>query len=245
MSERVVVTLEDAARLDPTDRAALVAAGVEVVAALPAGPALALGPDRHGRWGLTDPTAKRGPVLAPDFTDGATSRRVRMTWNTHEPLRNALGASKTDAWSVVDATCGQGRDAWMIAAWGHAVVSYERHPVLAWLVRRAWAAAGAPASPAFRLGEATTHREGADAVYLDPMFPPSRKSAEPSGDVQLLRRLLGGAAPPDGLLDWALGIAGRRVVVKRPRRAPPLEGGHAPSFALEGKASRFDVYVRS
>ncbi|MGH8481627.1 MAG: class I SAM-dependent methyltransferase [Nevskiaceae bacterium] len=36
--------------------------------------------------------------------------------------------------------------------------------------------------------------------------------------------------------------ARRRIVVKRPRTAPPL-AGRAPSLALSGTQARFDIYL--
>lgn len=40
---------------------------------------------------------------------------------------------------------------------------------------------------------------------------------------------------------WAL--ASHRVVVKRPRKAPCIEGPK-PSHALDGKSSRYDIYPK-
>ena len=45
------------------------------------------------------------------------------------------------------------------------------------------------------------------------------------------------------LLDAALQHDPARVVVKRPRKAPIIEGPK-PSYALEGKSGRFDIYAR-
>jgi 16S rRNA (guanine1516-N2)-methyltransferase len=202
---------------------------------------LQLAVDDSGRWGLRDPFEKRGAWLRPDFLDGALVRRARMTWNSHEPLRRALGAGKGDVWRVVDGTAGLGRDAWMLAAWGHEVTAYERHPVLFWLLGRA--ALAVPVAPRFVAGDVRDGGEPCDAVYLDPMYPETSKTALPSGELQLLRRLLHDDASDAGLLDAALDRATRRVIVKRPRRAPPLEGRRRPAFAQEGPTTRFDVYL--
>jgi 16S rRNA (guanine1516-N2)-methyltransferase len=58
----------------------------------------------------------------------------------------------------------------------------------------------------------------------------------------LFRTLVGSDADADVLLAPALDLASHRVVVKRPRLAPDL-AGHKPSYRLEGKANRFDIYV--
>ncbi len=241
----ILLPAADAAFLLPEELTMLMGVGVEIVPELPRrGPStLALTRYPDGLWGLHDPSVKRGAVLKPDFMDGTMERRVRMTWHMHEPLRNALGATKSQHWTVLDATCGLGTDAWMMAAWGHQVRAYERHPLLAWLLQGAWQAAGAPASVDLRAGDAQACTDRFQVVYLDPMYPESKKSALPSGELQLLRRLLEGDEPPDNLLDWALGCATMKVVVKRPKRAETLPYSRGPSFVVEEQSTRYDVYV--
>jgi 16S rRNA (guanine1516-N2)-methyltransferase len=80
-------------------------------------------------------------------------------------------------------------------------------------------------------------------VYLDPMFPPRDKSALVKKEMRAFRPFVGDDDDAPALLDAALALASHRVVVKRPRRAASL-GGIAPSYALEGKSSRFDVYPK-
>lgn len=81
---------------------------------------------------------------------------------------------------------------------------------------------------------------------IDPMFPPRDKSAAVKKEMALLQWLLEsetGQSDAAQLLAWALEQDVARVVVKRPARAQPLAGA-APSHCLQGKAVRFDVYVR-
>lgn len=84
-------------------------------------------------------------------------------------------------------------------------------------------------------------------VYCDPMFPPRGKSAAVSGEMQVMHALVGATPDEGALLAAALRAATRRVVVKRPLRAEPLAAAGLehihPSYALEGRASRFDVYL--
>ena len=81
-----------------------------------------------------------------------------------------------------------------------------------------------------------------DVVYLDPMFPSRRKSARVKKEMWLFQQLLEAGDTSEGLLDAALAAAGKRVVVKRPAKAPPL-GDRTPAFQLPGKTVRFDVYL--
>jgi len=84
--------------------------------------------------------------------------------------------------------------------------------------------------------------EPPDVIYLDPMFPGRQKSALVKKDMRLLQTILGKDEDADQLLEMALACAKQRVVVKRPRLAPPL-AGKPPSFEKPGKTSRFDIYV--
>jgi 16S rRNA (guanine1516-N2)-methyltransferase len=79
-----------------------------------------------------------------------------------------------------------------------------------------------------------------DVVYLDPMYPERGKAALARKEMQLLRELTGGDPDADELL--ACANARRRIVVKRPRAAPPLLG-REPSLALTGTQARFDIYL--
>lgn len=81
-----------------------------------------------------------------------------------------------------------------------------------------------------------------DVVYLDPMFPARSKSAAVKKKFQLLHRLESPCANEDVLMAAALAARPRKVVVKRPIKAPALAGVR-PSYSLSGKAVRFDVIV--
>ena len=73
-------------------------------------------------------------------------------------------------------------------------------------------------------------------------FTSSWKSAQVKKEMQVFHRLVGTEDDVDASLDSALKFAQYRVVVKRPRIAPALSD-LAPSYTLEGKRNRFDVYA--
>jgi len=79
-------------------------------------------------------------------------------------------------------------------------------------------------------------------VYLDPMYPVRQGSALNSLALRTLRDLVGDDHDSSALLEAGLAVATERVVVKRPRRAPPLSG-LTPSYAADSKKIRFDVYL--
>ncbi len=154
---------------------------------------------------------------------------------------------------ILDPTAGLGADAYRLAAAGYRVRAVERHPALHALLVSGWAADRAlgrvPSEIAERLE--FVHAEGRDeitridspdvGVYLDPMYPRWRRSkALPKRELQVLRRLLGEETDAAELLDAARARAAR-VVVKRPRRAPPLRPD--VDFVLSTKLVRLDVYT--
>ena len=81
-----------------------------------------------------------------------------------------------------------------------------------------------------------------DVVYLDPMFPARQKSAAVKKKFQLLHHLESPCANEEGLLAAALAARPRKVVVKRPVKGPLLAGAK-PSYAICGKAVRYDCIV--
>jgi len=165
-------------------------------------------------------------------------------------LARVVGLHKQRELRVLDATAGLGRDGFTLAALGAQVTLAERNPTLATLLtdarRRALLDPASAAAAARTEIICLDSRQlmGApprfDVVYLDPMYPGRGKSALAKKEMQLLRELTGGDADADELL--AAANARRRVVVKRPRSAPPL-GGQAPSLQLDGTQARFDIYL--
>jgi 16S rRNA (guanine1516-N2)-methyltransferase len=199
-----------------------------------------------------------GPVYA-DFTAGAAAHRRRFGGGRHQPLARAVGLKSGVRPTVVDATAGLGRDAFVLACLGCVVHLVERSPIIAALLRDGLRRAardpeiGSLAATHLRLTVADGREflgeigndQRPDVVYLDPMYPRRGKSALPGKELRLLRRLIGDDdddAPE--LLAIALAQARRRVVVKRPRRAPSL-AGPAPTMQIAAPNTRFDVYLVS
>jgi 16S rRNA (guanine1516-N2)-methyltransferase len=84
--------------------------------------------------------------------------------------------------------------------------------------------------------------ERPDIIYLDPMFPSRDKSASVKKEMVILQNLLEKDLDAATLFTAALACSRRRVVVKRPRLAPALSL-QKPNYTLQGKSSRFDIYL--
>jgi len=198
-----------------------------------------------------------GKSLYVDFVGGKAGHRRRFGGGRGQLIARACGLSKGVTPSVVDATAGLGRDAFVLAGLGATVVLIERVPAIAALLADGLARAARHADTAeiaarMRLmpGDATVELaalvaasgQAPEVVNLDPMFPHREKSALVKKDMRMFRELAGEDADGPRLLEAALDVATHRVVVKRPRKAPPIEGP-AVAHTLEGKTSRYDIYV--
>ncbi len=194
-----------------------------------------------------------GPVFV-DFVGGAVGHRHRFGGGRGQPLARAVGLKAGAIPTVLDATAGLGRDAFVLADLGCSVRLVERSPVIAALLRDGLRRAAAepelaPIVDRMTLieGDAKTYlatladTDRPDVVYLDPMYPHRTKSALVKKEMRVFRAVVGEDPDAPGLLAAALTCARRRVVVKRPRLAPSLEGPK-PTTVIEGKTTRFDVY---
>ncbi len=190
-----------------------------------------------------------GPIQV-DFCGGANRHRLQ---GGAELIVRAVRGRAREALSVVDATAGLGRDSFILASRGVDVTLLERSPVIAALLddglRRARESGDATvAAIAARMALNCVDAGqwlaagGADVVYLDPMFPDLGQSALAKKEMQLFQQLALDRGDEAALLVAARQAARLRVVVKRPRKAPPLAGQPA-DYALEGRSVRFDVYV--
>lgn len=196
------------------------------------------------------------PKLAPlriDFVGGEVAHRHRFGGGKGQTIARAVGLNKGRQPTIIDATAGLGRDAFVLASLGSPVTLIERSPVVAALLEDALerASGDSVAGPvvarmSLRSGDAVSllpELAATDVVYLDPMFPKRTKSASVKKGMALLQRLHeGDGDDQSSLLRTALDSARERVVVKRPNSAPPLPGP-PPTMAIKGKKHRFDVYV--
>ena len=197
--------------------------------------------------------AKQGAILV-DFASGASSYRRQHGGGKSEAIAKAVGLNKRHNLTVLDATAGLGRDAFVLASLGATVTLVERNPAVAALLadglRRA-AADPKLSTVAARMRlrhcpalQALTSIAAVDVVFLDPMFPAREKSAQVKKEMRAFHDVVGTDEDADSLLAPALQLAQKRVVVKRPGYAGWL-ADKAPTMAVTGKNNRFDVYVNA
>lgn len=194
-----------------------------------------------------------GP-LRVDFVEGAHAHRRRYGGGAGQPVARAVGIKASAPPCVVDATAGLGGDAFVMATLGCTVTLLERAAVVCALLedglrRAAMDPELEPIVRRMQLLHVDAHdwmssqpAGSVDVVYLDPMFPEEGRTARAKKGMYLFQQLLEGDLDADALLVPARRLAGQRVVVKRPKRAPVL-AGVKPSGQQVGQSTRFDLYA--
>jgi len=202
---------------------------------------------------IAQDTTKMTPV-AIDFVGGRLGYRRKYGHAGGEAIGRAVGIKKGKRPNIVDATAGWGRDAFVLATMGCRVHMIERSSIIAALLedglRRAYENVKVGKLIHDKLSCACGDSRQAlldvpfepEVIYLDPMFPQKEKSALVKKDMQILQAVVGQDEDADELLQVALRIATKRVVVKRPDYADFL-AGLIPQTSIKSKKYRFDIYL--
>lgn len=193
-------------------------------------------------------------AIAVNFVDGTMAHRRKFGGGRGEAVAKAVGIKGDYLPSVIDATAGLGRDAFVLAAVGCKVLLVERNPIVAALLEDGLNRAYQDSE----IGEFMQERmiladvrnisqldptlHGADVVYLDPMYPHKQKSALVKKEMRVFQHLVGADLDSDDFFEPAKALAKKRVVVKRPDYAPFL-AEQKPDFSQTTKNHRFDVYL--
>ena len=140
-----------------------------------------------------------GPVYA-DFTGGRAEYRRKHGGGKGQHLARAILPKSITSPTVIDATAGLGRDAFVLASLGARVTLLERSPIvgalLADALRRAQDSeiADIAARMTLYVGDAVTYLQGMTeterpaVIYLDPMYPHTNKHALRIGRQRAARR---------------------------------------------------------
>ncbi len=201
-----------------------------------------------------------GPVFV-DFVTGKSAHRRAFGGGRGQHMARAVGIKPGYNPTIIDATAGLGRDAFVLATLGCKVIMIEQSPVVARLLEDGLSRAHTTEEThaiALRMqlncGNALevipvlvdrstrTDRPKPDVIYLDPMYPPRDKSAAVKKEMQMLQMLAEKNTDNAELLACALQHAGKRVVVKRPRTAAAL-AGKTPHACIKNTNTRYDIYI--
>ena len=194
-------------------------------------------------------------VLKCDFLQGAVNHRLRFGGGRGQHLPKAVGMKGGQSPTIIDATAGLGRDAFLLASLGSQVTLIERsdiiHKLLAAGMDAACQAGGQHKDIMDRMtlihGDSITllpHMQ-ADVVLVDPMHPTRQKSALVKAEMRAIRDIVGVDEDQHLLVETALAMAKKRVVLKWPAKAAPLVGLRPASHQIIGKSIRYDVFMTS
>lgn len=201
--------------------------------------------------------------ISIDFLSGTLAHRQQFGGGRGQAIAKAIGLKAGATPYVLDATAGLAGDAFVLATLGCAITMIERSPIIFSLIENAIerASLNKKFEPILQQGfsainddanhyikqQLNTNGIAPDVIYIDPMYPHRKKSALVKKDMQILQRLHGDDDNTAELLENALRYAKKRVVVKRPIQADPIQvsalNGKKPNTNIKSKKTRYDIYT--
>lgn len=187
-----------------------------------------------------------------DFASNNINRR-RDQMGLGQEIARAIGVKKDFKPKVLDTTAGLGRDSFLLASLGCEVTMLERNPVVFALLSDAMKRAKLVEELSLVVNRMVLINQdsinflsnsngGFDVIYIDPMFPKSKKSRLVKKDMQVFREIVGDDLDSSALLKVSLNKNVNRVVVKRMAKSEYI-ANIKPNFEIKGKTVRFDVYI--
>lgn len=181
-----------------------------------------------------------------DFMSGPMAFRAAQHVGG-EHLVKACKIKSQASTHILDATCGMGKDSFLLFKSGFEVTATEQnvlvHALLSnGLSRYLQQTQSLPFELHLQAAESLMQQRSFDVIYLDPMFPHKAKSAKAKKDMQLFQLIHHQAEDnAEQLLNQALQASCQRVVIKRPVKAPAITA-KPPTFQIMGKTCRFDAF---
>ena len=197
-----------------------------------------------------------GPITC-QFDSGANSHRRKFGGGNGQAIAKATGVSGKFKPGILDLTAGMGGDSFVLASLGCKVQMLERNAIVFNLLQDGIARASQSEDSSLReiigrmallSGDARSYlqvsmaNDYADVIYMDPMFPERKKSAKVKKEMQAFHQIVGADEDAAELLPLALERARYRLVIKRSTSAGYL-ADLQPSYSLEGKSTRFDIFA--
>lgn len=204
------------------------------------------------RLSISDLSEPSWSPFCIDFLEPQWLLRLKKVQHETQLIKRAIGFKPQDNILIWDATAGLGRDAIIMAHLGYRVIAAERSLILFELLNDAFERAKNSEDLKESLTRLTlihgdsksllielNDNELPEVIYLDPMYPLSKKSAQPKKEMQILRKLLG---PDDNLVELfeiAKKKAKNKLILKNNPRTVIEQ---KPKHSLESKSVRFDVF---
>ena len=208
----------------------------------------------NNRIQLAPKDKSMGNPVVVDFASGTIGFRGRQNVRQELLVKAVFGRDKKTAPNVLDMTGGLGRDSFILACAGCNVTTLERSPLVFLLLSDGLyrAAMDLELQPviqnidlhfcdAVKADNLALDSSFYDVVYMDPMFPGRTKSALVKKEMRVFRDVVGEDMDVNQLFEQARNVAQKKVIVKRPRKSAFIKD-KKPTYSVEGRSSRFDVY---
>lgn len=190
--------------------------------------------------------------LQISFNEGKLKHRLKSGIGIKQNIAKAIGVKHDFKPKILDVTAGMGADAFVLASLGCRVHMLERNPIIATLLEDGLARSvsdnkvGKIITQNMSLSRSDILKNRVDfqpdVVYLDPMFSNNSNRRLSGKNMQYFREIAGVDADADDLLEVALSLSAKRIVVKRSRKDDSLKG-RKPSHQIKGRTTRYDVYM--
>lgn len=194
------------------------------------------------------PKARSSKKFQIDFDSGTTGWRVKRA-NHEKLIKKALGKSEAPL-NILDCTAGLLQDTLLFLGLGHQVTALEQSRILFHLLQDG-IKRSSDQSIFLKLDLIHTNAcsyaamaKGFDVIYFDPMYPPSKKTALSSGQLEYIAKILEIESinnDPKQDFEVLQLIPAKKMIVKRPIKAEPFAS--QINYQVSGKTTRFDVYI--
>lgn len=168
---------------------------------------------------------------------------VKQSLNTKDLMARSLKLKINGKINIADLTCGLGKDSFYIWYFNKKIDSYERNPYIYLLV---WDALRRYPLNDFiiHFGDFRDQKQVYDKIYLDPMYPQTKKTkSKAKKGMELLKDVCGEDTDEEDLLVQALDFGKQGVVLKRPMNADLLQKKDLKG-QFKGKNIRYDYYFK-
>ena len=193
------------------------------------------------------------PDMTPLFVSFESLERRAKDSLFQQSLIKAVGIGKGKRPSILDGTGGLGSDGFLMASAGSKVSLFEKDKVIYELLKdglRRYAGKSFKGKAVLKniriknqdFLESNTQAGSYEIVYLDPMFPTSKRSSLSKRPMLYLQKFLQAETNGHEMFSMAKRIATRRIVVKRGIRSPTLTS-HEADIVYRGNSNRFDIYL--
>lgn len=179
-----------------------------------------------------------------DFQSRALQFRSTAHLNAELLIKAVLGKKK-QALKIIDVTAGFGKDSYLLALTGSEITAYESNPLMFALLKDGLHRTEVTNISLHQKNSlAAMPSANCDVIYLDPMYPATKKSAKHNKHMMFLQTCVGQQkAMDEDLFNQALQSNTKKIVIKRPIKAKFVLNKQ-PTSQITGKTIRFDIYAQ-